>query len=235
MAAPINILCFGASITAGWNQLGLRYYPYANTLEARLKEAFPHRKFSIQVDGLPGDTIIQGQYMKRLHSHVTAATSPWDWIIIQGGGNDLGSCREPEEIIEALRKTWNIAFDAGSKVVALTVTNTVGASTGLASKYDALNGLIVREEHEKLYSVDVSGMLPPATMENVMVSRIYDRDGLHLGKNGYEMMGDAIASSLIVMIRGGPHGEDTQSSTYQNQMHHFNASNSEFTRRKPLL
>ena len=235
MAAPTNILCFGASITAGWSQLGLRYYPYANTLEARLKEAFPDRKFSIQVDGLPGDTIIQGQYMKRLHSHVSAATSPWDWIIIQGGGNDLGSCREPNEIIEALRKTWNIAFDAGSKVVALTVTKTVGGSPGLASKYDELNGLIVREEHEKLYSVDVSGMLPPATMENVMVSRIYDRDGLHLGKNGYGMMGDAIASSLTLMIRGGPYGGDTESSTDQNQIHHFNASNSGFTRRKPLL
>ena len=235
MATPIRILCFGASITAGWSQLGLRYYPYANTLEARMKEAFPDRNFSIQVDGLPGDTVIQGQYMKRLHSHVSAATSPWDWIIIQGGGNDLGSCREPKDIIEALRNTWSIAFDAGSKVVALTVTKTVGESEGLARKYDELNELIVGQQHEKLYSVDVSRMLPPATMENVMVSRVYDRDGLHLGKNGYEMMGDAIASSLIVMIREGPHGRDRESSTDQNHIHHFNASNSGFTRIKPLL
>ena len=234
MATPIRILCFGASITAGWSQLGLRYYPYANTLETRLKEAFPDKNFSIQIDGLPGDTVIQGQYMKRLHSHVSAVTSPWDWIIIQGGGNDLGSCREPKDIIEALRKTWNIAFDAGSKVVALTVTNVVGESEGLARKYDALNELIVGEEHEKLYSVDVSGMLPPATMENVMISRVYDRDGLHLGKNGYEMMGDAIASSLIVMIRGEINGRGAQDSTGQKHRHHFNASNSGFTRTKPL-
>ena len=235
MAAPVRILCFGASITAGWSQLGLRYYPYATTLEARLKEAFPDRNFSIQVDGLPGDTVIQGQYVKRLHSHVSAATNPWDWIIIQGGGNDLISCREPREIIKALKNTWNIAFDSGSKVIALTVTKTVGRSEGLARKYDALNELIVGEEHEKLYSVDVSKMLPPATMENVMVSRIYDRDGLHLGKNGYEMMGDAIASSLIVMIQGGIYGRDTESSTDQNHIHHFNASNSGFARMKPSL
>ena len=51
VAAPIRILCFGASITAGWNQLGRRYYPYASTLEARLKEALPKRHISIQVDG----------------------------------------------------------------------------------------------------------------------------------------------------------------------------------------
>lgn len=51
MATPVHVLCFGASITAGWNQLGLRYDPYAATLEARLKEVFPNRIFSIQVDG----------------------------------------------------------------------------------------------------------------------------------------------------------------------------------------
>ena len=233
MATPIRILCLGASITAGWNQLGLRYFPYANTLEAHLKEAFPNKKFSIQVDGLPGDTVIQGQYTKRLHSLVTGLTSPWDWIIVQGGGNDLGSCREPKEIIEALRNIWSIAFDAGSKVIALTVTKTVNESEGLARRYDALNELIMSEEHEKLYSVDVANMLPPATIENVMINRIYDRDGLHLGTKGYKMMGDAIASSLIEIIRAKPDETDTEGSTDRHHIHHFNASNSGLIRMKP--
>ena len=235
MSAPIRILCFGASITAGWNQLGMRYYPYANTLEARLKEVLPNRHISIQVDALPGDTVIQGQYTKRLRSLINAAISPYDFVIVQGGGNDLISCREPKEIFEALRKVWNIAFDAGSMVVALTVTKTVDEREGLARNYDALNDLIVSEEHDKLYSVDVSGMLPPATIDNVTISRIYDRDGLHLGKKGYEMMGDAIASSLIEMVRARSHGEDTGNSTDQSHMHHFNASNSGVFRKKPLL
>ena len=227
MATPIHILCFGASITTGWSQLGLRYYPYAITLEARLKEALPNRHFSIQVDGLPGDTVIQGQYAKRLRSLISTATCPYDWIVVQAGGNDLLSCREPNEIIGVLRKIWNIAMESGSKVIALTVTNTVGGeSDALRSRYDALNELIVSEEHEKLYSVDVCNMLPPATIENVMVSRIYDRDGVHLGQNGYEMMGDAIASSLIEMIRAEPHEEDTGGSINRIHEHHFNASNS---------
>lgn len=235
MAPPVRILCLGASITAGWTQLGLRYYPYANTLEARLKEAFPDGRFSVQVDGLPGDTVIQGQYVMRLRSLVSTATSPWDWVIVQGGGNDLVSCREPKQIFEALRNVWSIAIDAGSKVIALTVTKTVGESEGLARRYDALNELIVREEHEKLYSVDVSQMLPPATIDNVMITRIYDRDGLHLAKKGYELMGDAIASSLIEMIRAQLPGRDIGSSTDQRHIHHFNASNSGSTRMKPLL
>lgn len=223
---PIRILCFGASITAGWSQLGTRYYPYASTLEAHLKEALPNEHFSIQVDGLPGDTVIQGKYTKRLRSLISTATSPYDWVIIQGGGNDLlRLCRDPKKILEALREVWGIAFDAGSKVIALTVTKTVNQTEESARRYDALNELIVSEEHEKLYSVDVSKMLPPATVNNV-ISKIYERDGLHFGKKGYEMMGDAIASSLVEMIRAEATGKHTGDVPNHSHKHHFNASNS---------
>lgn len=190
-----------------------------------MKDALPDTHFSIQVDGLPGDTVIEGQYTKRLQFLLSTATSSYDWIIVQGGGNDLLSCREPDDVFEALKHIWSIAFNAGSKVVALTVTKTVGESEELARKYDALNELIVSGEHEELYSVDVSKMLPPATMDNVMISKIYDRDGVHLGKKGYEMMGDAIAASLVDIIRAEPPGKTTGDSTNHSPTHHFNASN----------
>ena len=225
MPTPIRILCFGASITAGWSQLGTRYYHYASTLEAHLREILPNRHFSIHVDGLPGDTVIQGQYKKRLRSLISTANSPYDWVIVQGGGNDLGLCREPQKILEALRELWAIVFDSGSKVIALTVTKTVNESEELARRYDALNGLIVSEENEKLYSVDLSAMLPQATMDNVMISRVYDRDGLHFGQKGYELMGDAIASSLVEIIQAEPIGKDTGHNQNHSHKHHFNASN----------
>lgn len=224
MAAPVRILCFGASITAGWTQLGLRYHPYANTLEARLKEAFPDRRFSVQTDGLPGDTVVDGGYTKRLRA--LTGGSPYDWVVVQGGGNDLLSGGEPGEIREALRRVWGVALEAGAKVVALTVTKTVGAGDGLGRGYDALNGLIVGEEHGRLYTVDVAGMLPPATVDNVVGNGIYDRDGVHLTKKGYEVMGEAIASSLIDMIRAEPDGKDGGDSTNHGRKRHFNASNS---------
>ena len=174
---------------------------------------------------MPADTVIHGQYIKRLRSLICTATSPYDWIIVQGGGNDLRAGHEPTEILEALRSVWSDAFQAGSSVIALTVTNTVGESVGLARRYDALNALIVSEEHDKLYSVDVSGMLPSATVDNVTINKIYDRDGFHLGKKGYEMMGDAIASALIEIIRAKAHGADTGKSTNLSQLHQFNAGN----------
>lgn len=227
MPPSIRILCFGASITAGWSQLGLRYYPYASALETHLKTSLPTIHFSIQTDGLPGDTVVQGQYPKRLHSLTRSATTAYDFIIIQGGGNDLLSEREPEEILHALREIWDIAFQTGSKVVALTVTKTVGGSEALARRYDALNELIVRERHEKLYSVDVANLLPPANVENVLVGKVYDRDGVHLGKKGYEMMGESIGEALVEIIRAEGHdGERTSEFTEHSNVHHFDASNS---------
>ncbi|KAM0806266.1 SGNH hydrolase-type esterase domain-containing protein [Usnea florida] len=229
MPPSIRILCFGASITAGWSQLGQRYHPYANALEAHLKTALPTTHFSVQTDGLPGDTVVQGQYLKRLRSLTRSATTPYDIIIIQGGGNDLLSCQEPEDILHALQEIWDMALTSGSRtiVVALTVTNTVGASEVLARRYDALNELIGREErHERLYSVDVAKLLPPATVENVLVGKVYDRDGVHLGKKGYEMMGEAIGASLVEIIRAGANGERSSECTERSNVHHFSASNS---------
>ena len=203
----------------------MRYYPYATTLEARLKEAFPGRRFSIQVEGLPGDTILEGQYKKRLRSLLSTAQSPYDFVIIQGGGNDLAYGNGPKKIIEGLKEVWRMVFEAGSNVVALTVTQVVGAGNVIARYYDSLNEMIVSEEHERLYSVDVSKMLPPATIENVKTSKIYDRDGVHLAEKGYELMGGTIASALIKMIRAQVEGEATEVSTDQSPIHHFNATN----------
>ena len=121
-----------------------------------------------------------------------------------------------------------MALTSGSStvVVALTVTNTVDASEALARRYDELNELIGREErHERLYSVDVAGLLPPATVENVLVGKVYDRDGVHLGKKGYEMMGEAIGASLVEIIRARANEERSSECAEHSNVHHFNVSN----------
>lgn len=47
----IRVLCFGASITAGWSSYGAHYYPYSARLSARLADQLPTSHFSIDVDG----------------------------------------------------------------------------------------------------------------------------------------------------------------------------------------
>lgn len=204
----LRILCFGASITAGWNQYGLHYNPYSKTLEARLVERMPRMRFSIEVDGLPGDTAIKGQYMNRIQNLTQSADTPFDWIIVQGGGNDLGYGRMPDEIFEALQKVWDVALSARSKVLALTTTQTVNSSNLITHRRNTLNNLVLGYQREGFYSLDLSNLLPPASMDS-MRNGIYDSDGVHLGNNGYDLMGNTIAFRLIELMKFPfPEGND---------------------------
>ena len=77
----INILCFGASITAGFSAGGSEYYPYSTRLSSRLANELPADYFEIKVDGVPGDTIIQGQYRTRMTRDIETAENPYDWVM----------------------------------------------------------------------------------------------------------------------------------------------------------
>lgn len=46
---------------------------------------------------------------------------PFDWAIVLGGTNDLGSNMHPEQIFEALEEMWDMALFRKCKVLALTV------------------------------------------------------------------------------------------------------------------
>lgn len=102
--STLKILCFGDSLTAGYSRYGMLHFPYAVHLNEPLQKAFPSTKVHVDVEGMSGAQV-RGQYTGRL-SRVCAKAkdSPYDWIIVLGGTNDLGWEGEPEEIYEALRK-----------------------------------------------------------------------------------------------------------------------------------
>ena len=194
--SSLRILCFGASITAGFHKFGLAHHPYALRLEERLKEKFPHADIDIDIDALSGDRIIAGQYFSRLKLRCTGKTKiQYDWIIVQGGGNDLGFGRPPERIYEELKKVWRIALDSGAKVLALTVTETADRRANMRARYDALNRMILAHGEERIHAADVCSALPwPKRQEDQ--KRLWD-DLLHFTPAGYDVIGDAIAHSVI--------------------------------------
>ncbi len=101
----LRILCFGNSLTAGFSQWGMEYFPYANHLPGPLQKQSPSTTISIDVAALSGDKVTgpTGQYLRRLESRCTKArAAPYDWIIIMGGTNDLGWGVAAEEIYEGL-------------------------------------------------------------------------------------------------------------------------------------
>ncbi|KAL2038901.1 hypothetical protein N7G274_008423 [Stereocaulon virgatum] len=199
----LNILCFGASITAGWSAQGRHYYPYATRLAARLVDSLPTSHFSISVDGSPGDTILHGQYVSRMTKIFSSTNVHYDWIVLQAGGNDLGWNRTPEQIFEALKKVWSIALQAGTKVLALTVTEHAGASAKNMARLRALNELILAHQEDGFFTADVAKAIPYTDMPEEERNEVWD-DGVHLTKVGYERMGDAIAHRLIEITKTLP-------------------------------
>lgn len=116
LPSTVKILCFGNSLTAGYTQDGLAYFPYADTMEPTLRKLVPsleNAHLVIDVDGLPGDRAMspQGRGLPRLQERLLkgsnrtdAGGKPYDWIVIMSGTNDLGWGAEGEEVYEALGK-----------------------------------------------------------------------------------------------------------------------------------
>ena len=196
----IRILCFGASITAGWSSYGLHHFPYASTLSARLADELPTSHFSIEIDGSPGDTVQNGQYMNRIRQDMANAMVPYDWVIIQAGGNDLASNSTPEQILKNIEGVWKVPIDASSRVLALTVTEHANASTQWKNRWSRLNHLISDHVEERFFTADVAAAIPWTGMNATERHRIWD-DGVHFTKVGYELMGDTIADRLIPLIK----------------------------------
>ncbi|KAK4692416.1 hypothetical protein P7C71_g4787, partial [Lecanoromycetidae sp. Uapishka_2] len=199
----IHVLCFGASITAGWSSYGQHFYPYATRLSARLADELPTSHFGIDVDGSPGDTVLHGQYVRRLTKALSNANLHYDWVIIQAGGNDLGWNRSPEEIFQALKAVWSIALKAGTKVLALTVTEHAGASRKNLERLKTLNEMISDHQEDGFFTADIDKAIPFFDMPEDEREKIWD-DGVHLTKAGYERMGDAIADRLIEITKTLP-------------------------------
>ena len=57
----------------------------------------------IDVDGRSGDQV-RGSYLPRIKMKCADSETPYDWIIVMGGTNDLAWGQSPDIIYEGLRK-----------------------------------------------------------------------------------------------------------------------------------
>lgn len=103
----LRILCFGDSLTAGYSMGGIYHYPYADHLAGPLQKLFPSTSINIDVEGLSGDAVLgprdESGFIPRLKSRcLRASATPYDWILIMGGTNDLGRGSDPKDVYEGL-------------------------------------------------------------------------------------------------------------------------------------
>ena len=99
----LRILCFGDSLTAGYTSYGWEFYPYADHLRIRLQSMLSTSDIHVDVAGMSGDQV-RGSYLPRIKRACAIAGTPYDWIIVMGGTNDLGWGQSPDAIYEGLRK-----------------------------------------------------------------------------------------------------------------------------------
>ena len=181
---------------------GLAYHPYSRQLKQNLERVLPATKVDISIDAIPGDVVLGGSYSRRIEARIASTRAPYDWIIIQGGGNDILRSREPKVIFENLQKVWRKALSSGAKVLALTVTETSSTSPMLRSKYNELNAMIMDHSESGYHALDLFKAIPYHAMDPDRRKKIWD-DGLHFKKPGYDLMGDIIAQRLEEIELGG--------------------------------
>ena len=63
----------------------------------------PTSDIEIDVDGRSGDQV-RGSYLPRIKMKCADSETPYDWIIVMGGTNDLAWDQSPDIIYEGLRK-----------------------------------------------------------------------------------------------------------------------------------
>lgn len=195
--SELHILCFGASITAGFYAIGLKHHPYSIRLKDRLQESFPSRQIMIDVEGSSGDRVLDGEYLPRLQSRL--ASTKYDFVVFQGGGNDLVWEREPTAIFEQLKRFWKMCLDSGARLLALTVTETEDQSLKNKERYAKLNEMISNHQDDGYFVADVCSRVPYGAMDKGLRKQVFD-DGLHFKPLGYDMIGDAIADRFLEML-----------------------------------
>ena len=100
----LRILCFGDSLTAGYTSYGWEFHPYADHLRVGLQHSLSTSDIEVDVAGLSGDQV-RGNYLRRIEGKCASTETPYDWIIIMGGTNDLAWGQEPEIIYKGLSKS----------------------------------------------------------------------------------------------------------------------------------
>jgi lysophospholipase L1-like esterase len=198
MASLPTIICFGDSLTAGYQSPTYDAptpgeTPYGAYLQRRLGPAA-----RVTVTGICGE--LTGEMVLRFRKDVIAPHPRT--VIILGGTNDLGWNAAPKEILCNLIKMFESARYAGIQPVSFTVPSL--RVTGEAESPDALAWVQSHIDHrrqlnhalsEYCASKDIpcldlfTATADPATG---LLAEPYSNDGLHLTTEGYTLMADLL-------------------------------------------
>lgn len=206
MRRPVLVICFGDSLTAGFqsptqdNPLGAET-PYGRFLQDHLGEGA-----LVRTSGVCGE--LTGEMAIRLRRDVLDHKP--DYVSILGGTNDLGWNASPEEILANLVKIYEQILAGGGVPIPVTVPSirvegyedAPGGQEWVAGHLDRRSRLntLIRDyaASKNLASVDLfSATTDPGSGQ---LARVYSNDGLHLSTAGYRLFAEEVARVLKFLL-----------------------------------
>ena len=202
------VLCFGDSLTAGYQTPSRRNPTGLQTPYGRFLEELLGGRVGIVVSGICGETT--GEMVLRFRADVLERRPRY--VVMLGGTNDLGWNASPHEIMRNLIKMYELARASGITPVPVTVPSIRAPDAATEeeagrwvgnhiARRRVLNGLIQDYAQSKdLRCLDL--FTATADADSLQLRTEYSNDGLHLTTEGYRrfavLLHDQIFSTLLI-------------------------------------
>ena len=203
MSAPSHIVCFGDSLTAGFQSPTADNPQGAETPYGRFLQELTGPSVRVSVSGICGE--LTGEMAMRFRSAVLIYQPTY--VVILGGTNDLGWDAAPADIMRNLLKMYELAAAARITPVPVTVPS-IRMGEDLCSEEGRrwfiehldrrrqLNGSIVRyAESKRLAAFDL--FTATAEPETQQLAARYSNDGLHLNTAGYRLVAERLYKEVF--------------------------------------
>jgi acyl-CoA thioesterase-1 len=189
-AAPLRVLAFGDSLTAG---LGL---PVGEAFPVRLQARLATDGYQVQIanGGVSGDTSAGG--LARLD---WALADKPDIVLIEFGANDMLRGIDPKVTYDNLDKIMGRIQQSGAKMLLLGMKSPSNWGREYQQSFDAIFPDLAEKYHAPLYPFFLDGVATDATLNQA--------DGLHPNPKGVALIVERVAPYLERLLgRAGPAG-----------------------------
>lgn len=203
MSASSHIICFGDSLTAGFQSPTPDNPQGAETPYGRFLQELTGPSVRVSVSGICGELTGEMAIRFRLAVLIYQPT----YVVILGGTNDLGWDAAPADIMRNLLKMYELAAAAEIKPVPVTVPSirmgddcrSEEGRRWFAEHLDRrrqLNELILRyAESKRLAALDL--FAATADPESQQLAALYSNDGLHLSTAGYRLVAERLYQEVF--------------------------------------
>jgi acyl-CoA thioesterase I len=178
-AAPLRILAFGDSLTAGYGLSAGEAFPVR--LQARL--AADGYQVQIANGGVSGDTSAGG--LARLD---WALADKPDIVLVELGANDMLRGIDPKVTYDNLDKILARISQTGAKILLLGMKAVSNWGAEYQNEFDAIFPALAAKYHATLYPFFLEGVATDATLNQA--------DGLHPNPQGVALIVDRVSPYL---------------------------------------